>query len=190
MVEIRLWKTANRWVSFVWDKQLWQYKYNIDGYAAITKKSKLVYMRNKIRYIIKKIKKTVDNSNLRWYHIQAVSETNAKQQVFHQIKKKFENKWKKLLTNFKRFDKLDESLRERYMNFDNWTTKQSRKFPRWWFLAHARAGGADGGWMLALAQKQTICQMRTGVVRRMTEIDVTDKSGAFGRRHQRKRKFQ
>ena len=41
---------------------------------------------------------------------------------------KFENKWKKLLTNFKRFDKLDESLRERYMNFDNWTTKQSRKF--------------------------------------------------------------
>ena len=57
MVEIRLWKTANRWVSFVWDKQLWQYKYNIDGYAAITKKIKLVYMRNKIRYIIKKSKK-------------------------------------------------------------------------------------------------------------------------------------
>ena len=128
MVEIRLWKTANRWVSFVWDKQLWQYKYNIDGYAAITKKIKLVYMRNKIRYIIKKIKKTVDNSNPRWYHIQAVSENNAKQQVFHQIKKKFGNKWKKLLTNFKRFDRIIESLRERYMNFDNWTTKQSRKF--------------------------------------------------------------
>ena len=33
-----------------------------DEYAAITKKIKLVYMRNKIRYIIKKIKKTVDNS--------------------------------------------------------------------------------------------------------------------------------
>ena len=67
-------------------------------------------MRNKIRYIIKKIKKTVDNSNLRWYHIQAVSENNAKQQVFHQIKKKFENKWKKLLTNFFRFDKIDKLL--------------------------------------------------------------------------------
>ena len=40
-----------------------------------------------------------------------------------QIHKQFENnlleKIKKLLTNFKRFDKLDESLRERYMNFDN-----------------------------------------------------------------------
>ena len=49
-------------------------------------------MRNKIRYIIKKIKKTVDNSKWEWYHNQAVSENNAKQQVFHQIKKKFENK--------------------------------------------------------------------------------------------------
>ena len=39
-------------------------------------------MRNKIRYIIKKIKKTVDNSNLRWYDIQAVSENNAKQYRF------------------------------------------------------------------------------------------------------------
>ena len=35
--------------------------------------------------------------------------------------------------------------------------------------------------MLALAQKQTICQMRTDAVRCMTEIDVTDKSEAFGR---------
>ena len=110
MVEIRLWKTANRWVSFVWDKQLWQYKYNIDGYAAITKKIKLVYMRNKIRYIIKKIKKTVDNSNPRWYYIQAVSVNNAKQFRISQIKKKFENKWKKLLTNFFWFDKIDKLL--------------------------------------------------------------------------------
>ena len=110
MVEIRLWKTANRWVSFVWDKQLWQYKYNIHGYAAITKKIKLVYMRNKIRYIIKKIKKTVDNLNLGWYYIQAVSENNAKQYRISQIKKKFENKWKKLLTNFFWFDKIDKLL--------------------------------------------------------------------------------
>ena len=40
-----------------------------------------------------------------------------------QIHKQFENnlleKLKKLLTNFKRFDKIIESLRERYMNFDN-----------------------------------------------------------------------
>ena len=110
MVEIRLWKTANRWVSFVWDKQLWQYKYNIDGYAAITKKIKLVYMRNKIRYIIKKIKKTVDNLNRGWYYIQAVSENNAKQYRISQIKKKFENKWKKLLTNFFWFDRIDKLL--------------------------------------------------------------------------------
>ena len=67
-------------------------------------------MRNKIRYIIKKIKKTVDNSNLRWYHIQAVSENNAKQYRISQIKKKFENKWKKLLTNFFGFDKIDKLL--------------------------------------------------------------------------------
>ena len=110
MVEIRLWKTANRWVSFVWDKQLWQYKYNIDGYAAITKKIKSMYRRNKIRYIIKKIKKTVDNSNLRWYHIQAVSEKNAKQHKFHRIRQKFENKWKKLLTNFIWFDRINKLL--------------------------------------------------------------------------------
>ena len=67
-------------------------------------------MRNKIRYIIKKIKKTVDNSKLGWYDIQAVSENNAKQYRISQIKKKFENKWKKLLTNFFWFDKIDKLL--------------------------------------------------------------------------------
>ena len=67
-------------------------------------------MRNKIRYIIKKIKKTVDNSNPRWYYKQAVSENNAKQYRISQIKKKFENKWKKLLTNFFWFDKIDKLL--------------------------------------------------------------------------------
>ena len=70
----------------------------------------LTSKKQEIQWIIKNIKKTVDNSKWEWYHNQAVSENNAKQQVFHQIKKKFENKWKKLLTNFFRFDKIDKLL--------------------------------------------------------------------------------
>ena len=63
-----------------------------------------------IQQIIKNIKKTVDNSKWEWYHNQAVSENNAKQHRFHQSRKKFENKCKKLLTNFFRFDKIDKLL--------------------------------------------------------------------------------
>ena len=49
-----------------------------------------------------------------------------------QIHKQFENnlleKIKKLLTNTWTSGRINKSLDERYMNFDNWTTKQSRKF--------------------------------------------------------------
>ena len=46
---------------------------------------------------------------------------------------------------------------------------------------HARAGGADDRRMPVLTQRQTEWQMRTDAVRRMAEIDVTDKSEVFGR---------
>ena len=46
--------------------------------------------RNLTNY--QKYKKTVDNLKWEWYHNQAVSENNAKQRRFHQIRKKFENK--------------------------------------------------------------------------------------------------
>ena len=48
-------------------------------------------------------------------------------------------------------------------------------------MTHARAGEADDRRMPVLAQRQTGWQMRTDAVRRMAEIDVTDKSEVFGR---------
>ena len=70
----------------------------------------LTSKKQEIQLIIKNIKKTVDNSKWEWYHNQAVSGNNAKQHRFHWIRKKFENKCKKLLTNFFWFDKMDKLL--------------------------------------------------------------------------------